>query len=432
MIEPFEIAFKDGNNYKVWVILCEDMWDDDYYAKTVDILKEKWAGLIFDLSCSPFWIGKQGKRDKILTVKSKGIEMIYSNNVWIQNNGKNIFLFDWASVIYKDWKKIAQADSFEDTQLDKVSQIAEDSREIAKISNWLIYWIKEYFSLIKKDKVVLWLSWWIDSAVVAALMVLALWKDNVACVNMPSVFNSNMTQDYAKRQAELLWIEYNVFPIQEAVDMTVNDFEQIFWERPSWLVLENIQARDRWSRVLAWFAALRWAVFTNNGNKSEIALGYATLYGDVNWSICPIWDLYKTQVWDLARYLNSRYWVIVLPEIIDMIPSAELSSDQNVEEWKWDPFNYSYLDRILYQLIELRKDPLDLLEMYKDKSIEDVLWFPVYSYFENAKEFITDLERVSRNLNLYFFKRIQAPPILTVSKRAFWFRWIYVRWIRNS
>lgn len=420
LLEPFELII-DWVKRKVGLIICEDMWDDDYFAKPIEILKSKWADMIINISASPFGIGKSGKRDRILAEKSKWIEMIYANNSGIQNNWKNVFLFDGSSVVFKDWKKISQAKAFKDKNLDMWDSIENWEEEMEKILDWLVYGIKEYFKLMKKDKVVLWLSGWVDSALVAVLMVLALGKENVFSVNMPSKFNSSTTKDLAKKQAEILGIDYKVFPIQDAVDMTVAWFNEIFWEAPAWLVLENIQARDRWSRVLAWYAALKWAVFTNNGNKSEIAMWYATLYWDVNWSICPIWDLYKTQVWELARFINKKYWNMIVQEIIDLIPSAELWDNQNVDEGKWDPFNYWYLDKLLYQFIEMRKDIVDILEWYRDWIIEEKFGFPVYANFPNKKEFVDDLEKVYKNLNLFFFKRIQAPPIITISKRAFGF-----------
>ena len=421
-LEPYDLII-DNIKRKVGVIICEDMWDEDYFAKPTEILKSKWAELIFNLSSSPFGNWKQWKRDRILEEKSKNIELIYANNVWIQNNWKNIFVFDGASAIYKNWKKIAQAESFKETGITLESGIEKDKEEIEKIFESLVYAIRQYFKLIKKEKVVLWLSGWVDSAVVAALMTLALWKENVITVNMPSRFNSETTKDLARQQVERLWVKYFTFPIQESVDNTAKEFEKIFSKKIEWLVLENIQARDRWSRVLAWVSAIYNAVFTNNWNKSEIAQGYATLYWDVNWSICPIWDLYKTQVWELARFINTKHPNLILEEIIDIIPSAELSENQDVDKGLWDPFNYEYLDKLLYQFVELRKDPIEILEYFRDWLLQEKLNLknPIENYFENTLAFITDLEKVYKNLNLFFFKRIQSPPIISISKRAFWY-----------
>lgn len=421
-LEPYELIINNIKR-KVGVIICEDMWDEDYFAKPTEILKSKWAELIFNLSSSPFGNWKQWKRDRILEEKSKNIELIYANNVWIQNNWKNIFVFDGASVIYKNWKKIAQAESFKETGITLKSGIENEKEEIEKIFESLVYAIRQYFKLIKKEKVVLWLSGWVDSAVVAALMTLALWKENVITVNMPSRFNSETTKDLAREQALRLWVKYFTFPIQESVDNTAKEFEKIFGKKIEWLVLENIQARDRWSRVLAWVSAIYNAVFTNNWNKSEIAQGYATLYWDVNWSICPIWDLYKTRVWELARFINTKHPNLILEEIINIIPSAELSENQDVDKWLWDPFNYEYLDKLLYQFVELRKDPVEILEYFRDWVLQEKLNLsnPIEKYFENTLAFIADLEKVYKNLNLFFFKRIQSPPIISISKRAFWY-----------
>ena len=157
-------------------------------------------------------------------------------------------------------------------------------------------------------------------------------------------------------------MDYRIVPIQESVDYTRAQIEGVFQVSTEGLIAENIQARDRGSRVLAGVAASLGAVFTNNGNKTEVAQGYATLYGDVNGSIAPIADLYKSQVFELARYLSEKYQFPTLSRICDIPPSAELSRDQAVDEGKGDPFIFEYHDKLLFQIIEMRRDPADILE----------------------------------------------------------------------
>jgi len=188
---------------------------------------------------------------------------------------------------------------------------------------------------------------------------------------------------------------------------------------------ENIQSRDRGSRVLAGIASALDAVFINNGNKSEVATGYTTLYGDVSGAIAPIADLYKTQVYDLCRYINFVEEKQIFPDEIFEIPaSAELSDEQNIEAGEGDPFAYQYHDKLLRAFIEWRLDPEDILAYYTEGRLPETLGFDddfLTKYFENDRVFVEDLERIWRLYKINFFKRIQAPPIIAVSKRAFGF-----------
>jgi len=267
------------------------------------------------------------------------------------------------------------------------------------------------------------LSWWLDSAVVTAICTIALWKENVTTINMPSKYNSDTTKNLAKQTAVNLWVIYKKISIEESIKITHKQFKDAMWEKPTWLVAENIQARDRWARILAGIAGMENAVFTNNWNKTEIAMWYATLYGDTNWVISIIGDLYKSQVFELAREINREYGEIIPEQMINMQPSAELSNEQNVDEGLWDPFNYEYLDKLLYQFVELRKMPEDILEYHINNELEEKLWIDknILEYFDNIDEFINDMEKVFRTVEISVFKRIQMPPTISISKRAFWY-----------
>ncbi len=423
--EPFELII-DGVKRRVGVIICEDMWDDDYAIKPVKLLKENGANMIVNISASPYGIGKQAKRDRLLTRQSEGVELIYANNIGVQNNGKNVFVFDGASPVYRDGKKVFQAPSFQEWVFQIDESITNGEQEIEKITTALITGFRDFMKSIGQKKVVIGLSGGIDSAVVAALAVLALGPENVIAVNMPSEYNSDTTKGLAQNLAEELGIEYRIVPIQESVDFTRAQIESVFGVSTEWLIAENIQARDRGSRVLAWVAASLGAVFTNNGNKTEVAQWYATLYGDVNGSIAPIADIYKTQVFELARYLGTKYNFSTLGKICDIPPSAELSRDQAVDEWKGDPFIFEYHDKLLYQLIEMRRDSGDILEALEAWKLDALIGAPKSiigpdGYFADKEAFILDLERIWKNYKISYFKRVQAPPILTVSRRAFWY-----------
>ena len=306
LYNPIELTI-DGVRRKVGLLICEDMWDDDYVVKPVELFKQNGADMIVNISASPFSIGKQNKRDRILAEKSRGVDFIYANHSGSQNNGKNIFVFDGASPVYKDGEKISQTPSFQSGIFSTSAPLAAETSEISKISDAIVYGFRKFMESLGKKKVVLGLSGGIDSAVVAMIAVKAMGKENVIAINMPSKFNSATTKNLAENLARELGIEYYVMPIQESVEMTMTQLETTFRIKLPGLVCENIQARDRGGRILAGVAAALGAVFTNNGNKTEVAQGYATLYGDVNGAVAPIADLYKTQVFELARHLNLEF-----------------------------------------------------------------------------------------------------------------------------
>ena len=195
------------------------------------------------------------------------------------------------------------------------------------------------------------------------------------------------------------------------------------------LVDENIQARIRGSDMLAGIASKCGLIYTNNGNKTEVALGYATLYGDVNGAVAPNADLYKTQVFALARHLNETVFRrdVIARNLVDgsTVPSAELSDAQDVTRGLGDPIKYGYHDALLRQLIEYRRHPLDLLEWYREGTLlERIGWDDAErfrAYFPQPRHFVDDLEWIDAQVRINCFKRIQAPPIIVLSKRAFGF-----------
>jgi NAD+ synthase (glutamine-hydrolysing) len=418
LVAPFELAI-GGTRRKVGVLLCEDLWDDDYAFKPVDVLKAKGADSIVNLSASPFGIGKQAKRDRVLAARTRGCECFYVNATGAQDNGKNVFLFDGASPVYVDGRKVAQGPSFAEGLVSKVHAA-------------IVAGLKATLLRIGARKIVVGLSGGIDSGVVAALCVEAIGAANVVGVNMPSRYNSATTRGLAAELAERLGIRFLVAPIEEAVDVSRRQIEALTGAPVAGLVDENIQARDRGSRLLAGLAAQFGAVdrcgvvFTNNGNKTEVAQGYCTLYGDVGGAVAPLADLYKTQVYELARHLNATRGAPIPAGMLAVKPSAELSAAQNPEQGGGDPFQFEYHDRLLYQMIELRRDPEEILADFAAGRLEKALGLApgttvVGTFFPDAAAFVADLELVWRRFKGSFFKRVQAPPIVAVSKRAFGF-----------
>ncbi len=432
LLKPFEVKI-DDQKIKIGLTLCEDMWWENYSVNPTEILVKNGAELIVNISASPWTWRKNNKRHEVVRklLLKNPVNFVYCNNVGIQNNGKNIFLFDGGSTVYNpDGTIMATAKPYTEEILEinladkKVIFEEENSEEkdTQELYNGLIYGLKKFFEQIGIKKAVIGISGGIDSAVSASLLVVALGKENVMGINMPSKFNSDLTKNAAEELAINLGIEYKIIPIQESVDKTAEQLKSAGFGVNE-IILENIQARDRGSRILAGVAACVGGVIINNSNKTELALGYTTLYGDMNGAICPLGDLYKWEVYKLGEYINKISQKELIPkEIFEIVPSAELSDKQDVTMGKGDPILYPYHDKLVRSLVEFRKDPSEILEWYDSNVIEKEMKLEkglVKKYFKNRNEFKKDLEEKWRLFKLSYFKRIQAPPIIAVSRRAF-------------
>lgn len=447
-LAPFKVNI-NGQERKIGLILCEDMWSDDYTVNPIDILLKNGAEMIVNLSCSPWTWRKNNKRHSVVRdrIKANPVYFVYANNIGIQNNGKNIFLFDGNSTIYNpdgSLMKVARDYTEEtiratlfgkETETQPNPEIS-DERDREELYTGLIFGIRKFFNSFPNKKVVIGLSGGIDSALSATLLAEAVGPENVFAINMPSQFNSETTKSATRTLAENLGINYTSISIQHSYENTIKELESAAFERLdgsktltplklSGLNKENIQARDRGSRVLAGVASVLGAVFVNNGNKTETAFGYATLYGDVNGAFAPIADLYKMEVYELARFINKKKGKEIIPATIFNIPaSAELSADQNVDEGKGDPIFYPYHDKLVRAFVEFRLDPEDILRYYTEGTLGQIIRCDqklIDGFFKDAASFIADLEHKWRLYKLNYFKRIQAPPIIAVSKRAFGF-----------
>ena len=428
--KPIETVI-DGVKTKVSILICEDIWNinKDYAIDPLELTKQHNPDIIAVPSASPFWLNKSDMRRRVLENASKWTKIAYVNPIGTQNNGKNTFVFEWWSALYNDGELVEKIEDFSE---DKIKTQEKEKEEIEQIFESTIYYIKEFLQNIGLKKVVIWLSWWVDSALSAALCSIALWKENVVAVNMPTRFNSKTTKNLAKDCAERLWIQYETISIEENVDLRIKQLYEYSNREVSSFNKENIQARER-GKLLADMAWHEKAGFTNNGNKDETALWYATLYGDVAGALSILADLSKTQVYNLVKYINEKYWEIIPQWIIDIVPSAELSDKQDVEAWEWDPFDYEFVGKINQAFVEKKKEPADILEMYKKGILKSFLWLPkdILDYYENSLEFIKDLEKLWKLMNINYFKRVQSPPIATISKSSFWFdfreaqNWLY-------
>ena len=447
---PVEIEI-NGEKINLGLTICEDAWSSNYNLSPMDILNESGNVDVFiNISSSPYTLIKDDKRHKMYSdiAKKYNKPLIYVNNVGIQNNGKTVYTFDGGSSAYDNKGNIIFASNRYEERLyyiemnltkkefPKAIKINEEN-EYKLIYDTIIYGIRKFMKSIGINKVVIGVSGGIDSALSSAVYVNAIGKDNVLLVNMPSRFNSNTTKNLAKTLAENLGCAYMVIPIQESVDFTIKqietckiikDGEESFLKVSSFIA-ENIQARDRSSRILSGLAASFGGVFTCNANKTETMVGYSTLYGDGAGFFAALADLWKYQIYELAKYINKNIFKKeIIPEgSINIIPSAELSNAQAVDEGKGDPIKYDYHDYLFKALMESwnRILPEDILQMYIDGILEEKIGCEkgiIKKYFKNDLEFIEDLEKWWRQyMGMAISKRIQAPPILAISRRAFGF-----------
>jgi len=456
--EPFEIEI-NWTKQKVSILICEDIWNiNDYYM--VDPVAETMRyspDIIAVPSASPFEADKTKFRKEVLEKASKNTTLAYVNPIWTQNTWKNIYIFDWESSIYENWEKIVWTKDYKEMNTHLTSphltspkgegqktpspsgegwdEDIENKTEIEQIYDAIIFAIKNDFERLGFKKVVIGLSGWMDSGLVATLLVQAIWKENVIAINMPSKYNSDTTKNLAETLASNLEIEYKIYPIQDEVNIKIDKLEKITWEKPSDFEIENIQARLRW-QILSDISPRYKAIFTSNWNKDELSTGYATLYWDTSGAISIIWDLHKTQVFDLARFINKKSSPQPSPqgegveqkgfpipvEMIEMKPSAELSDGQNIDNSGWDPFDYEFLGKLKRAYIERNLTPEDILRKFKDWILEKKLGLDknILDYFETKQDFIEEVEKLWKLKHNNFFKRIQYPPILTLTSSAFW------------
>ncbi|MDA1044030.1 MAG: NAD(+) synthase, partial [Verrucomicrobia bacterium] len=301
-------------------LLCEDAWDMDYNVSPIDVLGAQSVDLFINISASPFTMNKNHKRGRVFSKHASHHQrpLLYVNQVGLQNNGKTVYTFDGGSCIYDAHggsKEIcapfAEGHATLDIRpgapfkLDSALSLKDD--DIATACSALLYGTRKFVELCHVDNVVIGVSGGIDSALVAALYRRILAPENITLINMPSRFNSDTTRTAARDLAANLGCLYADVPIEGSVAETHRQIQGLrvasLDKRHSHeltlspLAQENVQARDRSSRILAAVASARGGVFTCNANKSEMTVGYTTLYGDLSGYLANIADLWKSEVY---------------------------------------------------------------------------------------------------------------------------------------
>ena len=324
--------------------------------------------------------------------------MFYVNHVGAQTE----LIFDGGSLIMSPNGEIfEELPYFEETykvfDLDEVvagSQSVEQPKDkILEIHDALVLGIKDYFGKLGFTKAVIGLSGGIDSAVTAALAARALGPENVRVLLMPSQFSSDHSVNDAVALAENFGIQYDIIAIKDLYDAFMEKLSPIFADKPFNVTEENIQARSRGVLLMA-MSNKFGNILLNTSNKSEAAVGYGTLYGDMAGGLSVIGDVYKTDVFKLARFINKDGELI--PEnTITKPPSAELRPNQKDSDSLPE---YDILDEILYQYIEEQQGPKEIIAMGFDEAL---------------------VKRILRLVNINEFKRHQTAPVLRVSSKAF-------------
>jgi len=395
---------------KLAVTICEDLWDEQptnnefgrdklYQTTPMEELCKLSPDLVINLSASPFSYNQENWRKNILVNNALKyqVPIIYVNQIGAQTE----LVFDGGSCFVKrDGTIPAELAYFREDFFILDTDFPEEKKQpqmdyIGKIHQALILGIRDYFYKMHFSDVVLGLSGGIDSALVCALAVEALGAGHVRGVMMPSKYSTDHSVADAIQLAENLNIRYDIISIQNMVDEFENQLSPIFENLPPGIAEENIQARTRGVIVMA-VSNKFGSILLNTTNKSECAVGYGTLYGDMNGGLAILADVYKTDVYKLAKRINREKEIIPVNSILKP-PSAELRPDQKDTDSLPD---YDILDAILFKYIELNLSPEEITAQGYEK--ETVL-------------------KVTRLVNKNEHKRFQSPPILRVSSKAFGF-----------
>lgn len=391
---------------KFALTVCEDIWnvgnDNPLYTQCpLDEMISQKPDIIINISASPFDYNHFAERLQVIraNVARYKIPLVYVNQIGAQTE----LIFDGGSVVVNEKGDVTEQLKFFEEEIRVVeSEVRSPKSEantvyrtsdIGLIYSALVLGIRDYFSKLGFKKAILGLSGGIDSAIVLCLAAEALGKENVLSLLLPSKFSSEHSLSDAKQLCENLGTKYEVIPIEENFQTFEKTLQPFFKNLPFNVAEENIQARIRAVLLMA-FSNKFGYILLNTTNKSEAAVGYGTLYGDMCGGLSVLGDVYKTQVYELAHNIN-REKKIIPQNIIDKAPSAELRPNQKDSDSLPE---YDVLDKILFQYIEKRQGPNEIVAQGFDKNL---------------------VARVLKMVNGSEWKRFQMAPVLRVSPKAF-------------
>lgn len=396
----------NGKSFLLGVEICEDLWDANSEVKITRELAEQGADLIVNLSASPFEHNKRAVRQQLILRKIQDLKIpfVLVNQV----GGQDEFVFDGNSLALDSagavigWGKefVESLTSFDlDIKSGKGSPVELPSiRKEESIYRALVLGVRDYFRKTGCRKAVLGLSGGIDSALVACIAAEALGAENVTCVSMPGHFTAAMSNEDAKIITKNLGVNLLTVPIGNIADTYDKELRSIFADLKADVTEENIQARIRGNVLMAIANKFGYYVLST-GNKTELALGYCTMYGDMAGALAVISDLSKSDVYSVARYVNKNNDKEIIPErVFERIPSAELAADQV------DPFDYEVVSPLVDLIINDQKSGDELVKMGYDQTL---------------------VRNILNKIRLAEYKRRQAAPGLKVSGKAFGIGWRY-------
>ena len=393
----FFIQYKDK---KIAVTICEDIWNiqqGEYDSDPIDEIAGQKPDLLLNLSASPWYLNKDRYRIELLreVAQKCNCPIVYLNAV----GGNDELVFDGMSMsVNRKGELVSISDSFQERiEVHDLNDINESPNppdtSMESLRKALVLGVRDYAHKSGFSKGLIGLSGGIDSAVTAAIAVEALGCENIIGISLPSSISSQHSKDDAAELAQNLGITYHTLPIQSLVDSANSELQPIFENRATDVTEENIQARSRGLLLMAVSNKLG-ALLLTTGNKSELAVGYCTLYGDMCGGLAVISDVPKTQVFKLARHLNQDQIVIPI-NTIEKPPSAELRPDQKDSDSLPE---YETLDAILQSYIE------------DGKSIETII--------ENGFDGET-VQKITRLVDINEYKRNQAAPGIKTTPLAF-------------
>lgn len=406
----FEVIEYKGQ--KIALTVCEDLWDIEedlmYTVCPMQLLQEKKPDVMINIAASPFSYPHPEARRKVMTTNAKryGLPLFYVNHVGAQTE----LIFDGGSMAVDGKGEIIdELNYFEEDlrvyeysgkeakllhpQASVSSAALMDKPGIEMIHDALLLGIRDYFRKMGFKQAILGLSGGIDSAVVAVLAARALEPENVRCVLLPSRFSSGHSVKDAEDLAKNLDAPYDIIPITDVVKSFEDTLAPYFKGLPFNVAEENLQARTRGVLLMALSNKFGY-ILLNTTNKSEAAVGYGTLYGDMCGGLSVLGDVYKTQVYQLAEYINKDREIIPKNTIVKP-PSAELRPDQKDSDSLPE---YDMLDKVLFEYIEKLKGPRELVGMGFNEQL---------------------IKRILKLVNTNEYKRAQTPPILRISPKAF-------------